>query len=537
MTVIDRQRMQVNVGGRDLTDRADSLVFSAVANGGFEIATFGLPAADRPAKGAPVVIRQGLEVAWGGRVVEPTEHAQHGRGTKTVGCEGWQALLKDNPYQMVYVDRELVQWKGPSITRQIALVGAKYLQGTLATAPDTQGGAPGLAVALPSSFGETIKPIVEAFYDAGPGNLIGAVYGVQTATAQPAGWAMIVYSCTDDQANGQIAQSTFTTTPNTFNDTLGGPVRYLLLQNAAAAGPVSTDTPSLAQWTKLAVYGNHGLTRRGEEPGGFYPSDIVRHALGKAKGISSGVIVDSTGYIAPHSVYRTPTTQDVVINDMAKLLGWNWGVWEPPTVLASEPRLDFRPPPTEATAVIAKAECDQLDITSRLGDLYDTCLVTFTDAAGSLGQVTVTLANPQLAEAGIVGRTLVLPGGLSSKAAAETLGLFALSLSQLSSRAAGQATLPRYVRLPGGGSKPACLLRPGNDRLRIGDLSAGGPLLEQGTSRRDVFHVNRVETTVGSDGVPSTRVELDQGTNLLETLQARLALSAGVVGSGATTGG
>jgi hypothetical protein len=150
--------------------------------------------------------------------------------------------------------------------------------------------------------------------------------------------------------------------------------------------------------------------------------------------------------------------------------------------------------------------------------------------------VTVTLANPQLNEAGVATRTLLLDMGVGSAAAATTFANFALALSQNAARAAGQATLPVSVRLPGGGHKPACLIRPGADRLRITDLLDAGPLLDLGTVRRDVFRISRVETTVGKDGTPSTRVELDSGSNLLETLQARLAIAAGVVGSGASGG-
>jgi len=46
-----------------------------------------------------------------------------------------------------------------------------------------------------------------------------------------------------------------------------------------------------------------------------------------------------------------------------------------------------------------------------------------------------------------------------------------------------------------------------------------------------------VLVTVAKDGSVSTVAELDSGTNLLETLQARLALSAAVVGAGASGGG
>jgi hypothetical protein len=454
--------------------------------------------------------------------------------------------LKDNPMQMIYVDRDLGKWQGPSRQRQINLAGAPGYANNVApsVAPDTTTGNPSLKTEITAPWGTNPqKPLCEGWYDAGPGNVIGSLYYAwtkgPTTDQTDANYSWTANLSTDDILTGQDAgaeQRAAGPGSGTLTATAANR-RFAMIQffyNASVANAASAQFPLFWQ---PAVYGNHGLTKRGAAPSGFYPSDIVRHVLSQAKGILTGRIDDATGYIAPHLTYPVPTDMDVIIDDMAKLMGWTWGVWEPPTIFDSQPRLDFRPPPTDATAVVTKAECDQLDITSRLGDLYDTAEVTYTDTAGLQGLVTVTLTNPQLYDTGIQGRTLKLDLGLGSSAAATTFGQFALALSQVAARAAGSATLPASVRLPGGGSKPASLLRPGLDRLRIVDLVDGGPLFDLGQVRRDVFRISRVETTVGKDGAPQTVAELDNGTNLLETLQARQSLAASVVGSGASGGG
>lgn len=531
--LIDRPRQQVLIAGRDVTDRCDSLVYSATDNGGYEIATLGLPAVDRPKKGDAITIRQGLEVAWQGRVAEIADHSQHGRATKTTGGEGLRALLRDTLIQAVYVDRDLTQWGDPSTARQISLATANNQLGSTQAGTDATGLLPALIQQVNDSWVSPNLPAAEAWYDAGPGNLIQTLYINLTSGAGPFNHNAFLSS--DDVAS--VVESNLGVALGEQYFSPATPLRHVLLQMFANATPGGVQGASfVSTWANLAAYGNLGLTLRGPNPGGFYPSDIARHALSQCAGISVGQIIDAIGYIAPHVVYRTPTAADVIIDDMAKLMGWPWGVWEPSTVLGASPRLDFSPPPTDATAVVTKAECDQLDVTSRLGDLYNTCQVSFTDPAGSLGMVTVTLPSPQLAEAGIGTRTLQLNMGVASAAAATTFGLMALALSQISARAAGQATLPVAVRLPGGGSKPACLLRPGIDRLRIVDLVDGGPMFDLANTRRDVFRISRVETTVGKDGIPSTVAEIDSGSNLLDTLQARLTLAAGVVGAGGLGG-
>lgn len=537
MSSYDRPRIQVQVGQKDLTDRCDTLTFSATDTGGYEIATFGLPASDRPKKGDPITMRQGLDVCWWGRAAEISDHSQHDRATRTSGGEGGVALLRDNPMQMVYVDRDLTQWNDPSNTRQIGLLTNNFSLASSTAASDVTSGNPAIVQEIDDSWVAPYVPIAESWYDAGVGNLIAAVYynviasGPALATTDQLSFLL--------DANAASPQ----TSANVY--TILGAVgyffpaiarRFAALQKVAATPGGVQGAQYLTSWQNIAVYGNHGVRGHGPDPVGYYPSDIARHVLSQASGITPGNIIDAIGYIAPHVTYPTPTGMDQIIDDMATLMGWPWGVWEPSTILGSQPRLDFGPPPTDATAIVSKAECDELDVTSRLGDLYSTAEVTFTDAAGIAGMSTVTLPNAQLNEAGIQGRTLILDMGLATPASASVFGLFALALSQVSARAAGQATLPTSVHLPGGGSKPAHLLKPGIDRLRIIDLVDGGPMFDIGTARRDTFRISRTETTVGRDGTPSTRAEIDSGTNLLETLQARLTLSAGVVGAGASGG-
>lgn len=537
MTLYDRPRLQVLIADRDVTDRCDNIVFSATDQGGFEICTLGLPSADRPRKGQAITIRQGLEVAWAGRVAEIGDHSQHDHATKSVGGEGWVALLRDSPYSMIYVDRDLTQWSDPSVTRQIALAAGNFQLGSSQVGADQSAGNPALVQSILDSWATPFEPINESWYDAGPGNLIASLfYSLSVGEAAIGTWQEFVYLSNDANLSVvEVSANLHASAPVAGYFSPPTAYRFALLQHVNATTAIGTQGAIYnAYWANVAAYGNHGLALRGPDPGGFYPSDIARHALSQVSGVSVGTIIDSTGYVAPRVVYRTPTAVDQILSDMAALMGWPWGVWEPATILGQGPRLDFRPPPSDATCVVTKAECDQLDVTSRVGDLYNQCDVTFVDAAGTAGMATVTLANAQLNEAAIATRTLLLDIGLGSQAAAAAFGAYALALSQIAARAAGQATLPVSVRLPGGGSKPACLIRPGIDRLRIVDLQDGGPLLDLGTVRRDVFRISRAETTAAQDGSLSTVVELDSGADLIATLQARLALTASVVGAGAT---
>ncbi len=531
--VYEAPRLHILLGSRSLSERCDQVTFSATDTGGYETCSLGLPADDYALKGQMITIRKGCEIVWQGRVAERDDHNTEDHASRMLQGEGYRALLRDTDVSMVYVDRELARWADPSISRQIALLGLSEQFASSQAGTDPTNLSPALVQTIVDSWASPWTPVNESWYDAGAGNLIAKIYYNLAVSQGAVGtWSEKVALDSDDLASiDEISANLDPSGSGYFSPAAAYRFARVIHSNSVTGAGVQGAT-YLAYWQNLTAYGNHGLTGRGADPVGFWPSDIARHALSQCSNIAGGQIVDAIGFIAPHVVYRTPTPADQIIDDMAKLMGWTWGVWEP-GLLGSSPRLDFRAPPTDATCAISRSECDQLDITTRLGDLYDVCEVAFTDAAGTAGLATVKLPNPLLYEAGIASRTLQLSLSLSSPAAAQTYGLFALALSQVAARAAGTVTLPVSVRLANGGSKPAVLLRPGLDRLRITDLPDAGNLFDQGTNRRDVFRISRVESTAARDGSTSTVAELDNGANLLETLQARLSLAAAIVGQGA----
>ncbi|MCA1572869.1 MAG: hypothetical protein LC798_21770 [Chloroflexi bacterium] len=161
----------------------------------------------------------------------------------------------------------------------------------------------------------------------------------------------------------------------------------------------------------------------------------------------------------------------------------------------------------------------------RVDKLYDTAEIAYQDTAGSKNTQTVTIANPLAATAGVSGRVLERDMGQGEAVSATTYGQFALALALAGARGGGSGTVPQNVTLPAGGKRAACLLKAGRDRIRILDLEDGGSMTAPDAERQDSFLVRRVETTV-KNGSPSTRVEFDGGADLLEVLDARLALSA-----------
>lgn len=524
--------IQLLVGERDLTDAYSDLSFSNSDPGGYEQLSATLSDTAGVHEGDTVTVRCGLDTAWHGRVNESGPRDNDGRTITQIAALGHGAKLTDKRMSFIYADRDLSHWKGAALGRNATLVAGSFTQAAAPNVMTDENGGPVLSLQHADQWANPVKPISEAMYDAGADNTIGAIYfdpaNVGAADGLTSAWELFVRtSATDDFASvnadsgdlwGAVLPSGYLVDPS--------PVRY---------GFVSfyfTNTPGGAaglvysvQFRHLVVYGNVDLIRPGVEPRGLWPGDIAQHALTDSGAGFAMVADDSSGLTVTHSVYRDPVPHQQIIADQATLMGWHYGVWEPQTILDDTPRLFFTAPPPAPTCVIARHDIGDLDAPRvRVDRLYDTAKVKWIDPAGTAGVQTVTIDNPLAAGAGVAGRTLDIDMGRGDSTSAAAYGTFALRLALASARGGGSGSVADSVTLPGGGRKPACLLKSGRDRLRILDLPDSGSITEADANRQDSFLVRRVETTV-KGGQPTTRVEFDGGADLLEVLTARLAMS------------
>lgn len=515
------------VGDRDFTHLAEGLNFSTADPGGCETLGFSLPSiANMPLPGDTVVLFSGLTCVFRGRVEEPGQDYKGRRVSGSITAIGDGAALKDTPYSMVYVDRDLNRWGPMSRARRQAFGGTASIVGNDPTVePDPTAGSPRVKTGMTGPWGAPIYS--EALYDAGQGNLIGSVYYAWylggTVSATDGNWYATVGTLSNDTWTAYEATPDLVVGATSGSGTIvaGAGRRFSALQHhyMVAAGANGTEYP--ITWD-LVVYGDHGLTKRGTAPEGFYTGDIVRHALSRATGIRVGNIQLNTAYIVPHSVYYTPAYPEQVVDDMALLEGYHWGVWPVPEGDASQ--LDFQPPPPEPTCVVSRYECDPVQMSQRLSELHDSITVMYQTVGGATEQVTVTRPNPRLPSS--ISRRAVVSSGTDTAASATTFGAMLLALEEQQSRAAGSITVHGSVMDSRGQRIGVDCLRAGVDRIKITDLPNSGPMGGIDTRAFDTFHIRRTEVTYDQEGVPTARLELDAGANLIEVLQARLALDA-----------
>ena len=262
-----------------------------------------------------------------------------------VTLAGWMAHASERKFTEIYVDRDQAGWGGPSARRKAYLLTNGFTPHDPESSPDPTNNQAQLSTVWTGGW-VAYKPSGEAWYDAGPAGLIGRVgYGWKrtntTNMALPPGdpnWTWLVVVASDDNATAQsdtgnlvaagpVALQTFTATT---------PYRYAaLIARYGATGVSAEGTRWGIDWSKLAVYGAHGLplhTGDPGEPAGVYASDVIRDIARRyCPRLDPSGVVDSS-YVIQHLAFKDRVTPFDALQQVNKYHLFNLAVWEDRTL-------------------------------------------------------------------------------------------------------------------------------------------------------------------------------------------------------------
>jgi hypothetical protein len=242
-----------------------------------------------------------------------------------VTLTGWMAHAKDRQFQELYVDRDIGQWGDMPIERKTALLSGSISIGDFSYAA-SQGG---LVCALPNQALGT-QTAADAWYQAPPGCTVAKVGYRGNSTSLPGGW-LVRFTATDARDGTSATGVTVTLDDTLRSATLTTPTRYLFsltYSNGNAATPAAGASVVLS---KLAVYGNHGLTTRtGDttEPDGLYISDILKNVASRWCPLLDTSGVQDNPYVVQHCAFRDPTFPYDAFLELNKYALWHLGVWD-----------------------------------------------------------------------------------------------------------------------------------------------------------------------------------------------------------------
>lgn len=523
--------------GADLA--VEGLSFSNVAPGGDERAGFTYRRPWRSvlpeiARGRILQIGHGLDVLWQGRIAEHDRGAD-GSESIAVTAYGLGARLKDNTFSAIYRDADLGSWRESSRTQRIALLAFGYNILGFSVEADVESALP--ALALDGSGRWPVGGVSEAVYDAGPDALLGYITFAWTAENHAGGgltaasWVGSISGADDDAYTNTVGGTDVLTggTSGLQTETaVDG--KHLAFARFVYTGASAGD--STRKWTiSPAVYGDHGLAEQAS--GGFTVDQMVADIIARVEGMTARRI-DPQSYEVLQAAFGEPTLHEDAITQLNAYEGCDWGTWGPdsPLDLSLDGQFDFtdRDPTTQHWFAL-REQCSDLDVHTETSTLFDTVKLSYTDAAGTDRYVTRTADVPELAAAGMSPKSLQVDGGTLTEAAAEALADTFLTLSGGFAPARGSVTIERPIRHHTRGLLPPCYLRADGSNLRIPDILPTSTLfdIDAEPDRRTTFPIRRVTVDASGQKV-SASVELDQASDLLDVLQARLGLAAEVIG-------
>lgn len=502
---------------------ASDISWSSVDPGGHEACSFTVPRSQSyPKPGDRIEVRDDLATVWLGRVEEPGNDYDHLRSAGHVSAVGYGAIFKDNQISDIFIDRDLSRWQGMSVQRQINYGSTSDPRTTPTVEPDGSTGNPSLKLQVGGPIPGASGGVCEAWYDAGEGNAI-IQFQLQSAVvvnASGSSWLTQTVLSDDDVATGaNILMSDQDANTVAFRrDTAGSGQRYAYITWRFTTSSAST-TEFYRLVSNVAVIGDHGVTLRqvGAGQDGFYPADIAQYICNQVSGIDLGHFESSTSFVLVHSAYPEPVPHEDILNDMATLMGWHWGVWDSGLVTDGTPKLHFRSRPSTITVNVDLVECSSVSLAKSLSSMFNAARVAYQDAEGMTKYVSVSYPHPDIPSG--LTRTVQLSAGVSTSANATVYGQQILQLLQRDTRAHGSVQLPPTVFCSNGAQKPSHLLKAGLDRIFINGLQ---DMRFTEDKNVNAFRIQRVSCAQQGNNIV-TSIELDSGANLIETLEARLA--------------
>lgn len=323
-------------------DRIQDQVITTSIPGGFDTMTGTLPRrpgidyGDLGRFSDGLVYGAGGRVAWHGRLSD-APRVSGDEMSVTPGAVGYKDHLEDNQRaSMVFICRDMGRWTGPGGQRRLDLMNLNIPhQSDASAAWDSDLNSPALVMSVDAPWVAPWRPIVEAWYDAGPNNRIASIGFGWT------GWPdlafilvpLVALDPTASRFEAGGAGDVFTAASGSFVFNPSNKWRYGVFEWYYNATPAGADGAKYAvKLTSIRVFGDHGLVLETGPSGfvGFRASSIMSYAIPKwAPQLRTTVeSIQPTSYIIPQAAYYDFTSVSAMLDDVTRYGLEDWAVWE-----------------------------------------------------------------------------------------------------------------------------------------------------------------------------------------------------------------
>lgn len=246
-------------------------------------------------------------------------------------AKGYRAALEDRAdVQALFVDRSLSRWGDISRAYRLGLLASSFLPvSTGSVSTDVSLGLP--AIFQDMEFSGLHKPYVGNLYDAGEGLGIGSIYydtEYQGWTSPAADLITQITVHSDDDVTTGGSSTTDIEGAGSGTFTPAASHRFASIEFFWDGSATDADVAYQMVWRKLAVYGDHGLTKYGSGPGGFYTGQMIGWLVDNHSTLSTGTVEDGT-FLHAHAAFQDPSTALNIVESLTRYEPlYDWMVWD-----------------------------------------------------------------------------------------------------------------------------------------------------------------------------------------------------------------
>ena len=247
-----------------------------------------------------------------------------------VEAVGWMAHAKDRKILFLGADQAITSWGQMTAARQTALQAL----GFAVKGPGNVLWDGTLSQTWEGAWPAGELPICEAWFDAGPGQQIGAVYYASSygpnVTEADANWNWLIQVTDDTLGTGAVGPGDLQGAPansGRYDVTVAGK-RYAVAQTTYSIPAGAAGFQWNVDWNKLQVIGNHGLPLQGTGPYGLLGSDMIKYTASIAAPLLDTSNVLATTHPIDQAVYRDLTHVYDMWLGFNQYERWNIAVWD-----------------------------------------------------------------------------------------------------------------------------------------------------------------------------------------------------------------
>lgn len=282
-------------------------------------------------------------VAYEGRIAAMPRTIQDAHSIN-VQLAGHMAHARDRPFTEIFADRDLSSWTTPSRTQQAALLAANWSMHDMDATRDASN-FPAINLRIKDSWLSPYKPITLAVYDAGSLNKVNTLwYHFRAGSSlMDVNFEAHILGGTSDSSFDIDSGDLWAGVDVSAYQVLTGARRFValeLLYNTTPAG-IQGATFSLFA-ANPTVYGDHGLSVYGPNPGGLYASDVMKYIAQRYCPLLNTDGVQQTTWPIPHLTFKELTDPYDAFTLLNAYHLWEIGVWENKTLtFGPSNRLDY----------------------------------------------------------------------------------------------------------------------------------------------------------------------------------------------------